>query len=90
MWAEAQPCSLALTIVYTPSISAPVTRPAPSTSAPRPSPIPRSPGISRAAAIAVPTAIGRLMKKIQCQLIASVRRPPASRPIEPPAEATKP
>ena len=28
--------------------------------------------------------------KIQCQLIASVRTPPASSPIEPPAEATKP
>ena len=34
--------------------------------------------------------IGRLMKKIQCQEIASVSTPPASRPIEPPAEATKP
>ncbi len=30
------------------------------------------------------------MKKIQCQLIASVTTPPASSPIEPPAEATKP
>jgi hypothetical protein len=29
------------------------------------------------------------MKKIQCQLIAWVRKPPASRPIEPPPEATK-
>ena len=34
--------------------------------------------------------IGRLMKKIQCQEMASVSTPPASRPIEPPAEATKP
>ena len=34
--------------------------------------------------------IGRLIRKIQCQLIAWVRMPPASRPIEPPAEATKP
>ena len=34
--------------------------------------------------------IGRLIRKIQCQLIAWVRTPPASRPIEPPAEATKP
>ena len=33
--------------------------------------------------------IGRLTKKIQCQLIAWVSTPPASRPIEPPAEATK-
>ena len=30
------------------------------------------------------------MKKIQCQLIRSVSTPPASRPIEPPAEATNP
>ena len=30
------------------------------------------------------------MKKIQCQLIASVSAPPASRPIEPPADATNP
>ena len=34
--------------------------------------------------------IGTLMKKIQCQLIASVSTPPASSPIEPPAEATNP
>ena len=33
-------------------------------------------------------AIGTLTKKIQCQLIDSVSRPPASRPTEPPAEAT--
>ena len=33
---------------------------------------------------------GTLMKKIQCQLIASVRIPPARRPIDPPAEATNP
>ena len=36
----------------------------------------------------IPT--GTLMKKIQCQLIAWVRMPPSSRPIEPPEEATKP
>ena len=34
--------------------------------------------------------IGMFTKKIQCQLIDSVRTPPASSPIEPPAEATKP
>ena len=33
--------------------------------------------------------IGRLTKKIQCQLMASVSAPPASSPIEAPAEATK-
>ena len=39
--------------------------------------------------MAVMTPIGRLTKKIQCQEIASVRTPPARRPIEAPAEATK-
>ena len=34
------------------------------------------------------TPIGRLMKKIQCQLNAWVSTPPTRRPIEPPAEAT--
>ncbi len=38
----------------------------------------------------VSAPIGMLTKKIQCQLIASVSTPPASRPIEPPALATKP
>ena len=33
--------------------------------------------------------IGMLTKKIQCQLIAWVRTPPASNPIEAPAAATK-
>ncbi len=33
--------------------------------------------------------IGRLTKKIQCQLTACVISPPASRPIAAPAEATK-
>ena len=40
---------------------------------------------------ASPTAIptGRLMTKIQCQLITWVITPPAISPIEAPAEATK-
>ena len=42
----------------------------------------------------VPTQVarptGRLTRKIHRQSSAAVRRPPASRPIEPPAEATKP
>ena len=45
---------------------------------------------SRIASSAVAMPIGTLTKKIQCQLIASVSAPPASRPIEPPAEATNP
>ena len=39
---------------------------------------------------AVATPTGRLMTKIQCQLIDWVSTPPASSPIEPPADATKP
>jgi hypothetical protein len=41
------------------------------------------------AAIPVTMPIGTLTKKIQCQLIASVSTPPASRPIDAPADATK-
>ena len=37
----------------------------------------------------VATPIGRFTKKIQCQLMAWVSTPPASRPIAPPAAATK-
>ena len=46
------------------------------------------PAAARSTPVAMP--IGRLTKKIQCQLMGSVSTPPASRPIEPPAEATKP
>ena len=46
--------------------------------------------ISRRASTPVTTPTGRLMKKIQCQLIRSVSTPPESRPIDPPAEATNP
>jgi hypothetical protein len=65
-----------------------VIRTAPGTSAPPPNPIPSSRPIRRTAKNAVAIAIGTLMKKIQCQLIDSVRMPPASRPTEPPPEAT--
>ena len=43
---------------------------------------------SRTANSAVAIPIGTLMMKIQCQLIASVSAPPASRPIELPDTAT--
>ena len=43
----------------------------------------------RAARAAATRPIGTLTKKIQCQLIASVSTPPASRPMDAPAEATK-
>ena len=43
----------------------------------------------RTAAIAVMMPSGRLTKKIQCQLTAWVIRPPASKPMAAPAEATK-
>src|SRR5207237_4050798 len=87
--AEPQPCFAAgPTIVYTPSISALVISTAPGTSAPSRRPIPGSSGTSRRAASAVAMPIGRFTKKIQCQLIDCVSTPPASRPTEPPAEAT--
>ena len=51
-------------------------------------PIPSSLCSSRSVITAVAMPIGTLTKKIQCQLIAWVSTPPASSPIEPPAEAT--
>ena len=46
--------------------------------------------IRRSAASATAIPIGMFTKKIQCQLIDWVSAPPTSRPIEAPAEATKP
>ena len=68
---------------------APVTSPAPSPSAPARRPAPWSGSIIRRAATAVKTPMGRLMKKIQCQLSSWVMTPPASSPTAAPAEATK-
>ena len=62
---------------------------APRTSAPRPRPIPRSVWSRRIASTAVMIPIGRLTKKIQCQLTAAVMRPPARRPTAAPADAMK-
>ena len=69
-------------------MSAAVTSTAPGTSAPAPRPSPASGRTSRRAATATATPTGTLTKKIQCQLMASVRTPPASSPTAPPAEAT--
>ncbi len=89
MVVEPQPCFAAgPTIVYTASIKALVISAAPGTSAPARRPMPGSSGTSRRAASAVATPIGRFTKKIQCQLIDCVSTPPASRPTDPPAEAT--
>ena len=88
--AEVQPCCSTPRIVYTASISPAVTSTAPGTSAPSPMPIPGRSATSRVASRAVTMPIGTFTKKIQCQLMRSVRRPPASRPIEPPADATNP
>ena len=89
VWADPQPLPAASTIVYTASISEPVINTAPAKSAPSPKPIPRSRSIRRTANAAVAIPIGRLTKKIQCQLIASVSTPPRIRPIEAPPAATK-
>ena len=50
--------------------------------------MPLSGAISRRASTAVAIPIGTFTKKIQCQSSACVITPPASSPIEPPAEAT--
>jgi hypothetical protein len=71
-----------------PATSAAVISAAPATSAPWPNPGPVSLSSRRRPSTPVATPTGMLMKKIQCQLIAWVSTPPASRPIEPPAEAT--
>ena len=85
-----QPHSVICRIVKTPSISAAVTRAAPGKSAPCSSPSPSGLSTRRSASQPTSTPIGRLMTKMKCQEIAWVRTPPSSRPIEPPAEATKP
>jgi hypothetical protein len=66
-----------------------VTSAAPATSAPLRKPIPLSDSTSRRASRAVPTPIGMFTKKIQCQLMPWVRKPPSRSPIDAPAEATK-
>ena len=63
---------------------------APGRSAPAFSPIPGRSSTSLMARNAVTMPTGMLMKKIQCQLMAWVSAPPASSPIEPPADATNP
>jgi len=79
---------VASTIVYTASINEPTSRSAPGTSAPLLMPMPSSRWRIRVAAMPVSRPIGMFTKKIQCQLIACVSTPPASRPIDAPAEAT--
>ena len=59
------------------------------TSAPLPRPMPGSFWSRRAPTSAVARPMGRLTKNIQCQLMTCVMRPPASRPTEAPADATK-
>ena len=51
--------------------------------------MPSSWASSRNASTAVAMPIGTLTKKIQFQLRPSVSTPPASRPIDAPADATK-
>jgi hypothetical protein len=62
---------------------------APALSAPFSSPMPSSSSTRRWANSAVAIPIGTLTMKIQCQFRPWVRNPPANRPIEAPADATK-
>ena len=70
-------------------MSAPVTSTAPGASAPARRPSPVSGSSSRVARTQAAAPIGTLTKKIQCQVSRSVSTPPASRPIDAPALATK-
>jgi hypothetical protein len=70
-------------------MAATVTRIEPSTSTPLSRPIASVSSMSTRPSSSVAIPIGTLMKKIQCQLIACVSAPPASRPIEPPLEMMK-
>ena len=72
-----------------PTMSAPVIRIDPSQSSPLSSPIPTFSSSSIAPRTNVAIPIGRLMKKIQCQLTVCVSTPPTSSPREPPPTATK-
>ena len=84
---EPQPWLVAWTIAYTAVISETVTRNEPSQSTPCSRPMPRSWGMRMRPKAIAARPMGRLTKKIQCQLSASVRAPPARRPSEPPATA---
>ena len=90
VWPESQPAWLPFTIAYTASISAPVTVTAPPTSSRPPAAEPPVVGSSRSASTTTRTPIGKLTRKIQCQLIRSVRTPPSRTPRLPPPAATKP
>ena len=71
-----------------PTIEAAVISTEPSQSIRPRSAIPSFSAISLRPRSTVTMPIGTLMKKIQCQLIASVRTPPRSRPIEAPPAIT--
>ena len=86
-WDEPQPWLVAWTIAYTAVINDTVTRTEPSQSTPCSRPMPRSSGMRMRPKVIAARPIGRLTKKIQCQLSASVSAPPARRPSEPPATA---
>ncbi len=81
--------SVASTIAYTAMPIASVTSSEPSQSTPCLMPSPLSAGISARPASTAMMPIGRLTKKIQCQLSSWVSTPPASSPSEPPATAVK-
>ena len=83
--ASAQPRSWAPTIVATASIRPAVTSTPPRASAPRRRPMPAWSGRTRWARTAAARPIGTLTKKTQCHDVAWVRRPPRTRPIDPPA-----
>src|ERR687885_313939 len=67
-----------------------VTVTAPATSSLRPPAAAGIVGIRRSVSSTTRMPIGKLTRKIQCQLSVSVRTPPSSTPMLPPPDATKP
>ena len=88
--ADVQPASLPSTIAYTASISDTVIVTAPATSSLALDAVPLSLSSSERVSAMTATPIGRLTRKIQCQLKPPVSSPPSSTPMLPPPAQTKP
>ncbi|RYP44217.1 hypothetical protein DL770_011503 [Monosporascus sp. CRB-9-2] len=87
---DVQPASLPCTTAYTASISDAVTAIAPATSSFVRSANGLPTGSNATQATYTATPIGRLTRKIQCQLSVLVSKPPSNTPMLPPPAQTKP
>ncbi len=90
VWPDRQPASLPLTMAYTASRSDEVTVTAPHTSSRGADVRAPSGAMSFMQRMHTAAPMGRLTRKIQCQLNALVSRPPSSTPRLPPPAHTNP